>query len=138
MLAASRQDTRKRRENVCHIPKDLPSSWRGDKPANWKGVPCADPWKEDKDGLFRALYIPVHWERAGFAGEAPVCRACGTPFRRTEAWRGWTGFEAACVRKHVPDTPLNLSNCDGPFMVNTPTYFALGLGPMPPDVGERI
>jgi hypothetical protein len=134
MLAASRQDTRKRRENVCHIPKDLPSLWRGDRPANRKGVPCAGPWKEDKGGLFRTLYIPVHWEKADFAGEAPVCPVCRTPYRRIEGWQDWAGFEAACVPMHVSDTPLDLSNCGGPFMVNTPTYFALGLGPMPPEV----
>ena len=135
MLATNRWDTRKRGENVYYILKDLPSSWRGDRPPTWKGVPCAGSWEEDKHGVHRSLYIPVHWERSGFAGEAPVCTDCGTPYRRIEGWRdsGWIGFVADCLRRHVPDTPLDLSNCKGgPFMADTPTYYVFSIGALPP------
>src|SRR5262249_47267015 len=41
------------------------------------------------------VYIPTVWERAPYAGEAPVCPACGMPYSRNKDWAGRLLFEAA-------------------------------------------
>ena len=117
MLAQNRRDERKRSVLIVNVDRSA-----GDpEPPNWNGVPHASPWQEDRDELFRELYIPTLWYPSGSIFEPPACPQCGTPYRRYPSSTGWIVFEADCLEKHVP----------GALEVD----FAIGCGPTPPQGG---
>jgi hypothetical protein len=99
MFAANRQDNRKRiqfESNVI-LPPVAGSPGPEDPTTPWYGA-----WQECTDGtLLRFVYKPTHLDKSPSA-VPPVCRGCGTPFRRVdrEFLAGMGMFEAACMTNH--------------------------------------
>ena len=65
-------------------------------------IPYATEWNDCGDVLMRRVYLPTQWEKSPTA-PVPICRGCGTPYRKREDHPGFTIFEADCVAKHVSD-----------------------------------
>ena len=65
-------------------------------------IPHASEWRDCGDSLMRMVYVPTQWEKSP-AAPVPICRGCGTQYRKNEDHPGGTVFEAACVAKHISD-----------------------------------
>jgi hypothetical protein len=102
MFAANRQDNRQRIQFVTNAILPPLAGYAGpeDETTPWFG-----PWQECTDGaLFRFVFKPTHFDKSPSAAP-PVCRGCGTPFRRADSGlsAGMGMFEAACMKNHEPN-----------------------------------
>jgi hypothetical protein len=76
--------------------------WRGQGPEPLD-VPKANPWVEGDGKLIRVIYVPHVWLAREEA--APICPACGTPYRKATDYPNYplVGYRADCVERHIPD-----------------------------------
>ena|SRR5215472_5913344 len=101
MWLKNARDARPRFEIVTHI-------YHPNKDHEDETIPHATGWSNWGDKLMRMVYHPIQWEKFPTA-PVPVCRGCGTPYRKRETdFPGMILYEANCVAKHVAQLESNV------------------------------